>query len=36
MKSPIMNRVDTVFIHVTNLKESVKWYSKLLGIEFKI
>ncbi|WP_152391844.1 VOC family protein [Paenibacillus guangzhouensis] len=34
MKSPIMSRVDTIFIHVTNLKESVKWYSTLLGIEF--
>ena len=34
MKSPILNRLDTVFIHVTNLKESVRWYSKLLAIEF--
>lgn len=27
----IENRVDTIFIHVTNLKKSVMWYSKLLG-----
>ncbi|MGM1050680.1 MAG: VOC family protein [Bacillota bacterium] len=34
MKSPIINRIDTVFLHVTDLKESVRWYSKLLAIEF--
>ncbi|MFC7680768.1 VOC family protein [Paenibacillus sp. GCM10028914] len=34
MRNPIMSRIDTVFIHVTNLKESVRWYSKLLAIEF--
>lgn len=35
MNSPIINRIDTVFIHVTDLKEAVRWYSKLLAIEFK-
>ncbi|MBB6690445.1 VOC family protein [Cohnella xylanilytica] len=33
MKSPIANRVDTIFIHVTDLEKSVEWYSKLLGVE---
>ncbi|MGG4168939.1 VOC family protein [Rossellomorea vietnamensis] len=31
MKSPISNQINTVFIHVSNLKESVRWYSELLG-----
>ncbi|MCR8849331.1 VOC family protein [Rossellomorea sp. SC111] len=31
MKSPILNQMNTVFIHVSNLKESVRWYSELLG-----
>ncbi|WP_339260535.1 VOC family protein [Paenibacillus sp. FSL R5-0713] len=35
MRSPIANRVDTIFIHVRNLEKSVYWYSKLLGIEVK-
>ena len=30
---PIENRIDTIFIHVRDLKKSVHWYSKLLGIE---
>lgn len=34
MSGPIVNRIDTVFIHVTDLKEAVRWYSKLLAIEF--
>ncbi|RJE90293.1 VOC family protein [Paenibacillus sp. 1011MAR3C5] len=33
MASPIMNRVDTIFIHVRNLNDSIQWYSKLLGVE---
>lgn len=33
MKSPIANRVDTIFIHVTDLEKSVQWYSKLLGVD---
>ncbi|WP_226671985.1 VOC family protein [Rossellomorea aquimaris] len=31
MKSPILNQINTVFVHVSNLKESVQWYSELLG-----
>ncbi|MEE6449825.1 VOC family protein [Gottfriedia acidiceleris] len=30
--SPITSKVNYVFIHVKNLKESVNWYCKLLGI----
>ncbi|MFF2887319.1 VOC family protein [Paenibacillus sp. NPDC057967] len=33
MASPIMNCVDTIFVHVRNLNESIQWYAKLLGIE---
>ena len=29
----IQNRVDTVFIHVSDLKSSVRWYCDLFGIE---
>ncbi|WHY69577.1 VOC family protein [Neobacillus sp. SuZ13] len=32
--SPIACKVNNVFIHVSNLKESAKWYSNLLGIPF--
>ena len=35
MGSPIQNRVDTIFVHVTNLEKSVQWYSKLLGLEVR-
>ncbi|WP_233713488.1 VOC family protein [Lederbergia citri] len=35
MKPTIHNRIDTVFIHVRNLKESVRWYSTLFGLEFQ-
>lgn len=31
MKSPIQNKVNTIFIHVRDLKRSVKWYSELIG-----
>ena len=30
--SPIVNKVNYVFIHVKDLKKSVNWYCKLLGI----
>ncbi|RJX37822.1 VOC family protein [Paenibacillus pinisoli] len=33
MAGPIMSRVDTIFIHVRNLNDSIQWYSRLLGIE---
>lgn len=35
MNSPIANRVDTIFVHVTDLEKSVEWYSNLLGLEVK-
>ncbi|GGO08357.1 VOC family protein [Saccharibacillus kuerlensis] len=31
MNSPIANRVDTIFVHVTNLERAVEWYGRLLG-----
>ena len=33
MKSPIANRVDTIFVHVTDLERAVRWDSQLLGVE---
>ncbi|MEN2768913.1 VOC family protein [Ornithinibacillus xuwenensis] len=36
MKSPVQNKVNTIFIHVTDLKESVKWYCQLLGQDYDI
>lgn len=33
--SPIHNRVDTIFVHVTNLEHSIRWYSELLGLEIR-
>lgn len=33
MRKPIDNRIDTIFVHVTNLERSVKWYAELLGLE---
>lgn len=35
MQSPIYNRVDTIFIHVKDLKSSIRWYCELLGLEFE-
>ena len=34
LSSPIKTKVNNVFIHVSNLKESAEWYSSLLGIPF--
>lgn len=34
MSSPIHNKVNNVFIHVSNLRKSAQWYSSLLGIPF--
>lgn len=31
-ESPIKNELSAVFIHVTDLKRSVEWYSKVLGL----
>ena len=33
---PIENRVDTVFVHVTDLERSIKWYSDLLMLVGKV
>lgn len=32
ISSPVARKVNNVFIHVSNLKESAKWYCDLLGI----
>ncbi|MGI8386361.1 VOC family protein [Robertmurraya sp. P23] len=35
MDKPIENRIDTIFVHVTDLERSIQWYSNLLGLEIK-
>nr|WP_144928717.1 VOC family protein [Paenibacillus bovis] len=35
-KSPITCKVNTVFIHVSDLKKSAKWYSDLLGLSINM
>jgi uncharacterized protein len=35
LSKPIESRVDTIFIHVTDLERSIKWYSELLGLEVR-
>lgn len=34
IESPIMNRIHTIFVHVADLRRSVKWYCDLLGQEY--
>ena len=34
--SQFMNQINTVFVHVSNLKESVRWYSELLCHEYDL
>ncbi|MEF3313827.1 hypothetical protein PV433_33630 [Paenibacillus sp. GYB004] len=29
--NPLLNQVNSVFIHVTDMPKAVEWYSKLLG-----
>ncbi|WP_026572059.1 MULTISPECIES: VOC family protein [Sediminibacillus] len=36
MNSCIKNRINTIFVHVSDLEESVKWYSKLLNQEVEL
>lgn len=33
LSKAIENRIDTIFIHVSDLERSIQWYSNLLGIE---
>lgn len=35
MYKPIENRIDTVFVHVSDLERSIKWYSDLLGLQVR-
>lgn len=34
MSSPITNKINTIFVHVSDLEQSVKWYSQLLGQDY--
>ncbi|WP_421385289.1 VOC family protein [Bacillus salacetis] len=36
MRSPIVNQINTIFVHVSDLKRSVQWYSELLGHEYDL
>ncbi|WP_042144379.1 VOC family protein [Paucisalibacillus sp. EB02] len=36
MKSPIQNKVNTIFIHVSNLEKLVKWYCDLMGQDYDL
>ncbi|PYI57543.1 VOC family protein [Paenibacillus flagellatus] len=35
MTNPLLNRVDTIFVHVTDLERSIRWYSELLGLDVR-
>jgi predicted enzyme related to lactoylglutathione lyase len=34
IENPIINRIHTIFVHVEDLRRSVKWYCDLLGQEY--
>lgn len=36
MSSPVTNKINTIFVHVSDLEKSVKWYGELLGQEFDL
>ncbi|REB11648.1 VOC family protein [Sporosarcina sp. BI001-red] len=36
MNSPITNKINTIFVHVSDLENSVKWYSQLLGQDYDL
>ena len=35
MFKSIENRIDTIFVHVTDLERSIKWYIDLLGLQVR-
>lgn len=35
MNSPVVNKMNTIFVHVSDLERSVKWYTQLLGQEYE-
>ncbi|WP_430786646.1 VOC family protein [Virgibacillus flavescens] len=34
--SPIASQINTIFVHVSDLKRSVKWYADLLGKNYDV
>jgi len=36
MESPILNQINTIFVHVSDLGRSVEWYSKLLDQKYNL
>lgn len=34
MTSPVKNKINTIFVHVSDLHTSVKWYCQLLGQDY--
>ncbi len=34
MNSPVMSKVNTIFVHVSDLEKSVRWYTQLLGQDY--
>jgi predicted enzyme related to lactoylglutathione lyase len=34
--SPIQSQINNVFVHVSDLKKSVGWYGKLLGVDMDL
>ncbi|MFD2638940.1 VOC family protein [Piscibacillus salipiscarius] len=36
MISPIKNQINTIFVHVSDLERSVKWYCQLLNQDYNL
>jgi predicted enzyme related to lactoylglutathione lyase len=36
MNTPIKNQINTIFVHVSDLERSVKWYAELLGQDYDL